>query len=74
MLEAYTRTERVSGPNLAVARPGILLLSLLIALFFATKCFAQPAATVETWQRPACLYNRSSGSQRARLPKAGMTS
>src|ERR1700751_1912098 len=55
VLEAYTRTERVSGPNLAVPRPGILLLSLLIALFFATKCFAQPAATVDSNAKPIQL-------------------
>lgn len=41
--EAYTRIERVSGLNLAVARSGILRVSLLIAVFLAIKCFANAA-------------------------------
>src|ERR1700758_2788042 len=50
--EAYTRTERASGPNLAVARAGILPLSLLIALFLATKCFAQAVPGVAPGAKP----------------------
>jgi len=55
VLDAYTRTERVSRPNLAVARPGILLLSLAMALFLGAKCLAQPAATVDSNAKPIQL-------------------
>ena len=54
MLKAYTRTERESGPNLAAARSGILLVSLLIFPFLAAKCFAQ-TPTVDPGTKPTRL-------------------